>query len=89
MMSILKRRELRAAVVLTLVYTVVCNATALDYSGIFNTAVNVAKSVVPSKSQAAEPGAAGKVEVGFSPEGSALALVLRAANTTGQRSVRR
>ena len=84
MMSILKRRELRAAVVLTLVYTLVNNATALDYSGIFNTAVNVAQSVVPSKSQAAEPGAAGKVEVGFSPEGGALALVLKTINSSSK-----
>ena len=82
MMSILKRRELRAALVLTLVYSLVSNATALDFTGIFNSAAKVAQTVVPTQSQAAEPGAAGKVEVGFSPEGSALALVLKTINSS-------
>ena len=82
MMTILKRREIRAAVVLTLVYTIVTNATAFDYVGIFQSAAKAVHSVAPGLDQTPVPGAAGKVEVGFSPEGSALALVLKTINSS-------
>ena len=81
-MFTLKRPALRAALVLTLVYAVVSNAIAYDYSGLLGGAAKAVQSVKLNSTSPAEPGAAGKVEVGFSPNGGALPLVLKVINSS-------
>ena len=82
MIKTLKRPAMCGALVLTVIYSALSHASEIDFSGLLNSAVKVAQSVRTSSEPLAEPGPAGKIEVGFSPNAGALPLVLKVINSS-------
>ena len=76
----LKHHVTRYAFLLTLIYAAVSNASAFGVGSFLGGASKAIESA--SSSSAIAPAAAGTVEVGFSPEGSALQLVLKVINSS-------
>ncbi|WP_080747227.1 phospholipase D family protein [Comamonas thiooxydans] len=80
----LARPAMRAALVLTLFTAASSNASAFDYSSLLSSAAKVAQSARSHSEPLSEPGPAGKVEVGFSPDAGAFPLVLKVINSSSR-----
>lgn len=75
---------MRWTCVLFTAYLATSNASAFDYGGVVDRALKFGESVsqLASSSTDSVVGEAGKVEVGFSPNGAALPLILKVINSS-------
>lgn len=91
MFTKMRNKIVRSSVMFAITYVVVSSASALDYGAMWNGATKAAQSIQghvgnlsASSNTAGAAGEAGQVEVGFSPEGGALQLVIKAINASTQ-----